>query len=287
MTVKGMTAVLRVPRFGDGRIANRDPYTALLVALASVLVGLALLGPVIAPYSPSATNVLEANVAPSLSHIMGTDSLGRDIFSRILWGARVSFAAALVIVAISLTLGTTIALFSAWIGGRFDLITNGFLNAALSVPGILVAIIAVTVLGAGFLAPVLAMAFASAPYVARVLRSVALQERSKPYIEALILSGIAPLRINLHVIRGILPIILAQATFGFGVALLEFGAMSFLGLGVQPPTAEWGAMVVAGRNELLAGHMQQTLCAGAMIVISVLVFSLLGERLMRKLEGTA
>src|SRR5690625_407276 len=101
MTVKGMTAVLRVPRFGDGRIANRDPYTALLVALASVLVGLALLGPVIAPYSPSATNVLEANVAPSLSHIMGTDSLGRDIFSGILLCASVRLAVIIVVLVFS------------------------------------------------------------------------------------------------------------------------------------------------------------------------------------------
>src|SRR5690625_7948047 len=111
---------------------------------------------------------------------MGTDSLGRDIFSGILWGARVSFAAALVIVAISLTLGTTIALFSAWIGGRFDLITNGFLNAALSVPGILVAIIAVTVLGAGFWTPVLAIVFGGGSYVARVLRALELKDWIKP-----------------------------------------------------------------------------------------------------------
>src|SRR5690625_5683372 len=110
---------------------------------------------------------------------MGTDSLGRDIFSGILWGARVSFAAALVIVAISLTLGTTIALFSAWIGGRFDLITSGFLNAALSVPGILVAIIAVTVLGAGFWTPLLATAIACEPSVARVFRAVSLQAHIK------------------------------------------------------------------------------------------------------------
>lgn len=263
---------------------TRDGYFIALLVAAFLLVFIAVLGPVIAPYPPNATSVLTANQGISSKHLLGTDSLGRDIFSRILWGAQVSYAAAFFIVLISASIGLIIALVSAWFGGRVDAVLSGFLNIALAVPAILVAIVAVTVIGSGFWAPVLAMAGASSPYIARVFRSAALQERRRPYIEALALSGVSSFQINLHILRGVLPIVLAQLTFGFGMGLLEFGGLSFLGLGVQAPTAEWGAMVIAGRSEILTGNINQTLAAGTMIVLSVVVFTLLGERISRKLE---
>jgi peptide/nickel transport system permease protein len=247
------------------------------VALLSV----AILGPWIAPYPPDATDILAANQSPSPAHVLGTDSLGRDIFSRLLWGARISYAAAALIVVFSMLSGCALAVLSAWFGGAVDAGVGGTLNVMIAVPGILVALIAVTILGTGFWAPVIAMSIASAPYVARIIRSSALVERRKPYIEALTLSGVSSARINMHIVRGLSSLILAQATFSFGVALLEFGALSFIGLGIQAPTAEWGAMVVAGRSELLSGNMQQTFAAGAMIVISVVAFTLLGDRLAR------
>lgn len=264
----------------------RDPYLLALILVCAVLVILAIIGPWIAPYPPNATDVLAANQAPSPAHPMGTDSLGRDILSRLLWGARVSYSAAALIVVFSMLAGCAIALLSAWFGGPVNLGVGGALNVMIAVPGILVALIAVTVLGTGFWAPVIAMSIASAPYVARLIRSSALVERRKPYIEALSISGVSAVRINVHILRGLSTLILAQATFGFGVALLEFGALSFIGLGIQAPTAEWGAMVVAGRSELLAGNMQQTFAAGAMIVLSVVAFTLLGERMGRVLGGT-
>lgn len=263
----------------------RDPYLLILMLVCAVLVILAIIGPWIAPYPPDATDILAANQGPSAAHLLGTDSLGRDILSRLLWGARVSYSAAALIVVFSMLAGCAIALLSAWFGGPVNLGVGGALNVMIAVPGILVALIAVTVLGTGFWAPVVAMSIASAPYVARLIRSSALVERRKPYIEALSISGISAARINIHIFRGLSTLILAQTTFGFGVALLEFGALSFIGLGIQAPTAEWGAMVVAGRSELLAGNMQQTLAAGAMIVISVVAFTLLGERMGRVLGG--
>lgn len=283
MTVGGITSALRLPRLGRKRLRMADPYTMVLVTLCGLLLLIALLGPLIAPYPPDVTDILAANQPPSAGHLLGTDSLGRDILSRILWGAQISYSAAALIVLISIVLGTAVTLVSSWFGGAVDTATSGVLNVAIAVPSMLVAIITVTVLGAGFWAPVLAMAFASAPYVARVLRGTAHQERGKPYVEALALSGVSGPRINGHILRGISPIVLAQATFGFGVALLEFGALSFVGLGIQAPTAEWGAMVIAGRTELLAGNPQQTVAAGSMIVISVVAFTLLGERVQRSL----
>lgn len=286
MRMQQVTSVLRLTQFqtSERSAKSRDIYTLVLLIVALGLIAMALFGPILAPYPPNQTDVLSANLGPSLQHLFGTDSLGRDIFSRILWGAQVSYSAALLIVLISIALGAIIAIASAWFGGRTDLAISGFLNVAIAVPAILVSIIAVTVIGSGFWAPVLAMAFASSPYVARVLRSAALQERNRSYVEALVISGVSPFRINLHILRGISPILLAQTTFGFGMGLLEFGGLSFLGLGVQAPTAEWGAMVIAGRSELLAGNFQQTFSAGFMIVVSVVVFTLLGERLSRKFE---
>lgn len=283
MTAVGTSDVLRTPRFGRRRARGRSPYTVFLIVLCGALVLTALLGPLLAPYPPDATNILAASLPPSLAHPLGTDSLGRDLLSRLLWGAQISYAAAALIVVISIVLGIVIALVSSWFGGVVDATASGVLNVFIAIPGMLVAIIAVTILGPGFWAPVLAMAFASAPYAARILRGTAQQERHKAYVEALGLSGISTLRINGHILRGVSPIILAQTTFGFGVALLEFGALSFVGLGIQPPTAEWGAMVIAGRTEMLAGDPQQTLSAGAMIVISVVAFTLLGERLQATL----
>jgi len=285
MSSVGTTQALRVPRFGRRRLGRRSFYTVFLLALCAVLLLVALLGPFLAPYAPDAADILAANQGPSTAHLIGTDSLGRDVLSRLLWGAQLSYAAAALIVVISIILGTSIALTSAWFGGAVDAASAGVLNVFIAIPGMLVAIIAVTILGPGFWAPVVAMALASAPYAARVLRSTAIQERHKAYIEALALSGVSTARINGHILRGISPIVLAQTTFGFGVALLEFGALSFVGLGVQPPTAEWGAMVIAGRTEMLAGNPQQTTAAGVMIVISVVAFSLLGERLQRTLGG--
>lgn len=277
----------RTPALTRSWVRVSDPYLLVLILVCATLLGIAILGPWLAPYPPDATDILAANQGPSPTHILGTDSLGRDIFSRLLWGARVSYAAAALIVVFSMVIGCAIALLSAWFGGPVDAGVGGALNVMIAVPGILVALIAVTILGTGFWAPVVAMSIASAPYVARIIRSSAVVERRKPYIEALTLSGVSSARINVHIVRGLSALILAQATFSFGVALLEFGALSFIGLGIQAPTAEWGAMVVAGRSELLSGNMQQTFAAGAMIVISVVAFTLLGDRLARVVGGTA
>ncbi|MEV4737508.1 ABC transporter permease [Microbacterium sp. LWO14-1.2] len=286
MTLAGITSALRIPRWSRTRLRALDPYTIFLIVLCGALIVMAVIGPLVAPYAPESTDLLAANQGPSPAHLLGTDSLGRDLLSRILWGAQISYAAALLIVCISVIIGTFLALLASWYGGFVDSATSSVLNVFIAIPGMIVAIIAVTVLGAGFWAPVLAMAFASSPYVARVIRGTALQERHRPYVEALALSGVSTVRINAHILRGVMPIVLAQATFGFSVALLEFGALSFVGLGVQPPTAEWGAMVIAGRTELLAGNPQQTTAAGVMIVLTVISFTLLGERLQRMLGAS-
>jgi peptide/nickel transport system permease protein len=254
--------------------------------LAGLLALLAVIGPWIAPYDADATDVLSASQGLSGAHWFGTDSLGRDILSRALTAARLSLTAPALIVLISAFLGTFVAIFSAWHGGWVDRMVNRFLNVMFSVPGILVAVLASAVFGAGFWAPVLALGIVYMPYMARVVRSVALRERQRPYVESLQLSGMSSWRICVrHLGPNVLPIIVAQATYGLGAALADFAAVSFLGLGIQPPASEWGVMVSEGRSELLNGEFQQTFVAGTFIVLTVIVFNVLGAQLSTRSGG--
>lgn len=259
-------------------------WLLVISGIVCILMALiALLGPFLAPYPPDQTDVLNASQGPSAAHWFGTDSLGRDLLSRALVGARMSFAGPGIIVLTSAFFGTLLAIFAAWHGGLVDTLLNRVLNVMFAVPGILVAVIASAVFGAGFWAPVLALSVVYTPYYARVVRSAAVRERHMPYIEGLQLAGVSSWRIcTRHILMNVAPIVLAQGTIAFGTALVDFAAVSFLGLGVQPPTAEWGIMVAEGRSELLNNAPQQSLLAGSLIVITVVAFNVLGERLTGK-----
>lgn len=260
------------------RIGGRATTSVAASAVTLILVA-AVLGPWIAPFDPVEANVLLASQGPNAAHWLGTDSLGRDILSRALAGARLSIAAPAMIVLLSGVIGTGLAMFSAWHGGALDQVLVRLLNVMFSIPGILVAIIAAATFGTGFWAPVIALSLVYIPYVARVVRSVAIVERRRGYVEGLQLTGASVLRINIrHILPNLFPIILAQITFGFGAALADFAAISFIGVGVQPPTAEWGVMLADGRSELLNGAMMQSLVAGTLVVASVVGFNILGTR---------
>ncbi|WP_435747374.1 ABC transporter permease [Microbacterium sp. PMB16] len=266
----------------------RDPVlsVALIVCIAISL--LALFGPLVSPHDPNETDILAANQASSPAHVLGTDSLGRDILSRILTGARLSMLGPAIIVIVATVLGVLLALSSAWIGGVFDSIVSKVLNIMFAIPAILVAILVIAVVGPGFWPPVVSLSLIYTPYIARVLKGAAAQERRRAYVESFQLAGFTSWRINAHhILRNLQPMIFAQATLLFGSAIVDFGALSFLGLGVPAPTAEWGAMVSAGRNELLAGNPQQAAAAGAMIVLTVVAFNVLGERASKLFGGAS
>ncbi len=274
------TLTVRTPALSLRRLRTIDPLLAVLVVVCGLLALLAAFGPFLTPYPPDQTDVLAASQGPSAQHLLGTDALGRDIVSRLMAGASLSFAGPLLIVSVSIVAGTALALVSAWHGGATDGLISRALNVVFAVPGILVAVIAVAIFGTGFWAPVLALSVVYIPYVARVVRAAAVEERKRAYIESLQLAGVSAMRINIaHILPNVSPIILAQATFGIGASLIDFGAISFLGLGVQPPVAEWGLMVAEGRSEMLEGAVQQSLSAGVLIVITVVAFNMLGERL--------
>jgi peptide/nickel transport system permease protein len=262
-----------------------DPALIAIGAVLTLLVLVAALAPLIAPYPPDQGNILIANAPPSSAHLLGTDAVGRDILSRLIYGARLSLLGPALIIALATTAGVTLAISAVWIGGWYDLIVGRILDLLFAIPGLLVAILAVAVLGPGLIAPVLALSLAYTPYIARVLRSVALRERHLPYVESCQLVGYSGWAICLrHLLPNVMPLIRAQATLAFGAALVDLAAISYLGLGVQPPTPEWGIMVSDGQASLLNGYPLESISAGVLIVFTVVMVNLLGERLAARAE---
>ncbi len=279
------TPLVTVEPPAGSRGRRLDPALLGIGAVLLLLVLAAVLAPLIAPYPPNQGNILAANAPISSAHLLGTDALGRDILSRLIYGARLSLLGPALIIAIATTAGVALAISAVWIGGWYDIIVGRILDLLFAIPGLLVAIIAVAVLGTGLTAPVLALSLAYTPYIARVLRSVALRERHLPYVESCQLVGYSGWAICLrHLLPNVMPLIRAQATLAFGAALVDLAAISYLGLGVQPPTPEWGIMVSDGQSSLLNGYPLESLSAGLLIVFTVVLVNLLGERLAARAE---
>ncbi|HUB21407.1 MAG TPA: ABC transporter permease [Streptosporangiaceae bacterium] len=240
----------------------------------------AAFGPLLAPYDPDLPNLSLAWAGPVGGHLLGYDFEGRDVLSRLLAGAQSSMLGPLAVVILSVTAGTLLAVTAAWRRGVSDAVISSGLNVLFAFPGILLAILAAAVFGAGLPAAAIALSVAYLPYVARVLRGAALRERNQPYVAALEVQGASATAICLrHVIPNIGPLIVAQATILFGYAMVDLAAVSFLGLGVQPPTANWGVMIAENQDGLLLGHPLPAVAAGLCIVAVVIAVNVLGERL--------
>lgn len=256
------------------------------VIAAAVLI--AVIGPAVAPHDPTTSALSNAWIGPLQidGHLLGFDGSGRDLLSRLLAGARSSMLGPLVVVALSMVVGVTMATLAAWRGGLVDSFLSSASDILFSFPGILLAVLATAVFGAGLPAAVMALAVAYTPYVARVLRGAALRERSRPYIAALEVQGASGWSICLrHLVPNLGPLIVAQATTLFGYAMVDLAAISFLGLGVQPPAPDWGSMVNENQQGVLQGYPLPALLAGLGIVVVVVAFNVLGERLYEQAEG--
>jgi peptide/nickel transport system permease protein len=262
----------RLPRIGAVGIVS----AVVIVFLALV----AILAPVITPHDPNAIDLLHPFAGPSSEHLLGTDDTGRDLLSRLIAGSRTSLVGPLLVVLLEVALGVPLALVAAWRGGFVDGVLSRVLDVIFAFPGILLAILVIAFFGAGLRSAVIALAIAHMPYLARVTRGAAIRERRLAYVAALEVQGFSAFRICArHLVPNLVPLIVAQATVSFGYVMIDLAGLSFLGLGVQPPTADWGVMVSAGEQNILAGHPAQSLYAGALIVITVCAFTLLGERL--------
>ena len=251
--------------------------SAVAIAIAAFV---AAFGPLLAPDSPYLGQLSSSYVGPTGGHLLGFDGQGRDLLSRLLGGARTSLVGPLTVVVICILAGTVLAVSAAWKRGTYDAFVSSGLDVLFAFPGILLAILAAAVFGAGLVAASLALAVAYTPYVARVLRGAALRERSQQYVAALEVQGASAFSICLrHLIPNMLPLIVAQATILFGYAMVDLAAISFLGLGVQPPNPDWGVMIAENQSGVVQGYPLAALAAGICIVIVVVAFNILGERL--------
>jgi peptide/nickel transport system permease protein len=239
-------------------------WCALTVAVCLLLI--AVLAPLIAPQDPNDSSVLSVSQPPSAEHLLGTDSSGRDLLSRVIYGSRTAL------------LGPLIA--SAWSRGWLDAVIGRFFDFTFAFPAILLALVCVAVLSPGLGTAAFAITIAYIPWIGRLVRAAALQEVSQPYVEALRTQGMGSWRICVyHLVPNVWPFIAAQATTMFGYAMIDLAAMSYLGLGVQEPTADWGLMVSSGQASIASGHPQEALLAGMCIVIAVVTFITLGDAL--------
>ena len=257
--------------------------SAVIIAMAMLA---ALFGPLLAPFNPNMPNLALAWTGPTGSHLLGYDFEGRDVLSRLLVGAQTTMLGPLAVVIVSVTAGTLLAVTAAWRRGVSDAMISSGVDIAFAFPGILLAVLAAAVFGAGLPAAAIALSIAYLPYVTRVLRGAALRERNQPYVAALEVQGAPAASICLrHVIPNIGPLIAAQATILFGYAMVDLAAISFLGLGVQPPTANWGVMIAENQVGIEQGYPLPALAAGLCIVVVVIAVNVLGERLFDRTEA--
>ena len=277
------------PRFG--RLSRLRSWGGgwLFWVSVLVLVGfmvMAAAAPWIAPYPPEASSLLDSFAPPSAAHWLGANQVGQDTLSRIVYGARTGLVGPLAIVLLSTLLGVLLGLLAGWLGGVVDAVLGRVLDMLFAFPGLLTAILAVALFGKGLLAPVIAMAIAYTPFVARLVRSLVVQSKSLPYVSAYRVQGFGAVHVALRrLLPNIAPTVLAQSTLNFGYAVVDLAALSFLGLGVQPPTADWGAMINEGRGAILSGQPLSAIAPAVVIVVVVVSFNIVGEELAERLAG--
>jgi len=259
-------------------MARAGAAIVLLAALA------ALVGPWLAPFDPSTQELALRLEGPTGLHWFGLDELGRDIFARVLSGARISLLVGLVVVGVSATIGIAMGSVAGYFGGRIDEAISRLIDILLAFPGLLLAIALVAVLGPSLTNVVLALSLIGWVGYARLVRGQVLRARELEFVQAARALGATTVRIlTRHVIPTTLPAVTVQATLGMGGAILAEAALSFLGLGVQPPTPSWGTMLNYGRGHLLdAPHL--TIFPGLAIAILVLGFNFLGDGLRDALD---
>jgi peptide/nickel transport system permease protein len=261
---------------------SKAAYASAVVIAAIAL--LAILAPVVAPYDPLEQDLRNNYAGPSREHLLGTDDLGRDIWSRLLYGARISLGIAFASVVFALVAGTGIGLLSAYYGGWIDSSLMRLMDVLLALPGILLGIAVVVVLGNGVENTVIAVAVMSTPTFARLARASALSILARDHVAASRAVGASAPRILLgQVLPNALTPLVVASTLQLGTAVLIASGLSFLGLGVSPPHPEWGAMLSKGR-ELVRATPVAAFAPGFFLTLLVLSFSLLGDGLRDALD---
>lgn len=253
-------------------------------ALVLLLILLALAAPLIAPYDPLAAEMKNAYLPPSFEHLCGTDKLGRDCFSRILYGAGYSLSSVLVLVTVIFTVGTSLGVTAGYFGGKTDAVIMRVSDMMISFPGMILAIAIAGILGGSLINAIIALTIVSWTKYARLARSMALKIKKRDFVEAAVVNGGKPLHILLrHIVPNILPLMVITAASDIGAMMMELAGLSFLGFGSQPPAPEWGLMLNEGRQQLQTAPWLMVF-PGLSIFVTVVVFNLWGDALRDVLD---
>jgi peptide/nickel transport system permease protein len=260
------------------RNLRRHPRVLVSGGVILALILIALFAPVLGRYDPKVSSPSDVREPPSAAHWLGTDDLGRDMLARTIWGARVSLSVGVIAVGIGLTSGLLLGLLAGWRGGGFDLTIMRCIDALLAFPGLLLAIAITSALGPNLRNAMVAIGIVAIPLYTRLTRSQVLQVRSREYIEAARAMGASDWRLVFrHLLPNILNPLIVQASLSVAFAILAEAALSFLGLGVQPPTPTWGSDINHARAYLSNGYWWMSVAPGVAILITVLAFNFLGD----------
>lgn len=287
-----MTAGVLPPRAEPPRTAAGRALRALVVNpgaligafILTALVAGALFAPVLAPFDYHATDSGPRLTPPTAANLFGTDLHGRDVFSRVLYGGRFSLSVGIATVVFATVFGSLFGIFIGFAGGRIDAVGSRIIDVMFGFPSIVLSIMIVAVLGVGLVNVVIAVGIADVPHFARVLRGAVLSAKEQLFVEASRALGAGDLRIMLrHVLPNVFPTMIVLATLNLGNAILSTAALSFLGLGAQPPTPEWGAMLNSGR-EFMRYNPSVMIFPGLALFLAVMSVNLLGDRLRQVLD---
>ncbi len=270
-------ALRRIAR-GLGLFARRSPLSAFWGCIAALIVLMAVAAPVLAPYDPLKSDFRAMTKPPTERHVFGTDQIGRDVLSRVIYGSRASLTVALGAVLFGTTTGALWGLASGFLGGRFDLVSQRIIEFLQSFPDLILAMAIAMALGAGFGTVIVAIAITRIPFGGRVIRAVVLSLKEMSYVEAARGVGASRLRVMLrHILPQCVAPYLILATTHLGVAIVIEAALGFLGVGVPPPMPTWGNMLADSLNGGLIPPWWLVLFPGAAITLTVLAFNLLGD----------
>lgn len=266
----------------NGFKTNRAFAVTSVLVLCLLLIAIA--APVIAPYDPTHAAMKDAFLEPGAQHLFGTDKLGRDCFSRVLYGARASLTGVLVLVASVFVVGTTMGVVSGYFGGKVDMVIMRISDMMISFPGMILAIAIAGIMGGSLVNAVFALTIVSWTKYARLSRSMVLKVKRRDFVEAAIVNGsTSPHILWVHILPNILPMMVITAAADIGALMMELAGLSFLGFGSQPPAPEWGLMLNEGRQQLQTAPWLMFF-PGLAIFVTVVVFNLWGDNLRDVLD---
>ena len=283
------TNVINAPRMGLLATIRRSPLARNRAAIVGLLILFPIVIATVAPWiltgsHPNAQNLSASLQFPDGEHLLGTDKLGRDVWARIVYGAQPTLLGAVVVVLISGVIGIPLGLVAGYYGGRVDALIMRILDALLSFPALLLAILVVATFGRGLGTVVVALGVIYVPAMARLIRSVTMVQRTLTYVDACRALGFSDARILFrHILPNLVAVVVVQSTIDLAYAILDIAALSFLGLGQQPPDPDWGSMLSDGRAYLLQ-NAWPALSAGFAIMLAVISFNLVGDGLRSQLD---